>query len=265
MRSSRRASTPSCIAGSNTPVAALAVALGDVHRGVGVADQLVGVGARSSAEIEMPMLPRSVSSRVAGAHRLRERLEHALGGVGGLLDVRRCPRAARRTRRRRSGRRCRSRGCSPRAACATSTQHLVAGGVAEAVVDHLEVVEVEEDDGDDRGPRGARVRARGGRARRTARGWRARSPGRGTPGGSSCSSKARALAHVAAVEDDAADVLVVEQVGVQDLELAGAAVAVNERALDRLLAVGTRGVLGEHLLQARAVARARRDRRSAGR
>ena len=29
------------------PVAALAVALGDVHRGVGVADQLVGVGGRS--------------------------------------------------------------------------------------------------------------------------------------------------------------------------------------------------------------------------
>ena len=43
-----------------------------------------------------------------------------------------------------------------------------------------------------------------------------------------------ALADVAAVQDDAADVLVVEQVGVLHLELQPRAVAVPERALDHV-------------------------------
>ena len=54
-----------------------------------------------------------------------------------------------------------------------------------------------------------------------------------------------ALADVAGVEDDAPDVLVVEQVRHEDLELARAAVLVHERALDRLQHVtgaGDRGL-----------------------
>ena len=60
-------------------------------------------------------------------------------------------------------------------------QQLVAGGVAEAVVDRLEVVEVEEEHGDLCRRAGARERL-AGRGRRTARGWPGRSAGRGTPG-----------------------------------------------------------------------------------
>ena len=80
--------TPSCIARLEQAVAALAVALGDVHRGVGVADQLVGVGdGRAGSTSEMPMLARSDELLVPDAQRRGERLEHALGGVGGLLRV----------------------------------------------------------------------------------------------------------------------------------------------------------------------------------
>ena len=43
-RSARRATTSVVHRGLEQAVAALAVGLGDVHRGVGVADQLVGVG-----------------------------------------------------------------------------------------------------------------------------------------------------------------------------------------------------------------------------
>ncbi len=51
-------------------------------------------------------------------------------------------------------------------------QRGVAGAVAEAVVDRLEVVDVEEHHTELGGPRGARGRSRGAPARRTARGWR---------------------------------------------------------------------------------------------
>ena len=59
-----------------------------------------------------------------------------------------------------------------------------------------------------------------------------------------------ALADVARVQHDAAHVLVVEQVAVQDLELAVAAVAVSQRALDDLaVAPRVRGAVGEHAQQ----------------
>ena len=73
---------------------------------------------------------------------------------------------------------------------ATCDQQLVAGGVAEAVVDELEVVEVEEARTATASPRrGARARGRGGRG--TARGWAARSAGRAAPG-SGCRPRPRA-------------------------------------------------------------------------
>ena len=51
-------------------------------------------------------------------------------------------------------------------------QHEVAGGVTEAVVDRLEVVEVDEDDARPTGRRAPCASARAGRGRRRARGWR---------------------------------------------------------------------------------------------
>ena len=80
--------------------------------------------------------------------------------VGRGLAERRRPRAARRTRRRRSGRRCRPARTRARRRRADLEQQLVAGGVAEAVVDGLEVVEVDEEDGDPRARRARRARAR---------------------------------------------------------------------------------------------------------
>ena len=112
-------------------------------------------------------------------------------------------------------------------------QQLIAGGVAEAVVDGLEVVEVEEDD------RQAELLAPGAGDRVAHALVEQRAVGQvgdrvveGLVG--ELLLEGLALAHVAAVEDDAADRGVLEQVGVQDLEVPDAAVAVREQALDRL-------------------------------
>ena len=105
-------------------------------------------------------------------------------------------------------------------------QHLVAGGVAEAVVDHLEVVEVHEDDGDD-AVLAARARQRVADALAEQRAVGEPRDGVVERLVGQLLLEGPALAHVAAVEDDPADVLVVEQVGVQDLEVAGGAVAVT--------------------------------------
>ena len=60
-----------------------------------------------------------------------------------------------------------------------------------------------------------------------------------------------ALADVAAVEDDPADGVVLEQVRVQDLELAQRPVAVAQRALEDLgLAAGVRRAVGQQVQQA---------------
>ena len=128
----------------------------------------------SCSATEMPRLQRSASSLCPATQRHGERLEDPLGGVGRLLAVARRPRAAPRTRRRRSARRCRRRGCSASSRRADLDQHLVAGGMPEAVVDRLEVVEVEEDHGEPAPLAAARGRSRGARARRRARGWPAR-------------------------------------------------------------------------------------------
>ena len=62
------------------------------------------------------------------------------------------------------------------------------------------------------------------------------------------------LADVAGVQDDPAHVLVVEQVGVQDLELAQLAVAVAQRALDHLAVAARVGrAVGEQPQQAAGV------------
>ena len=123
----------------------------------------------------------------------------------------------------------------------------VAGRVAEAVVDRLEVVEVDEHDADrgaaaqrahDRvldavGEQRAVGEARDGVVERLVR---------------ELVLERLALADVAAVEDDAADVLVLEQVGVLHLELEPRAVAMPERALDH---VGLRAAADVRLADAR--------------
>ena len=103
--------------GLEHPVAALAVALGDVHGGVGVADQVVGVGgaavpghgdAEARAHDRAPCWPSRSGS--AKASRMRS------AASDGLLEARPRPRAGPRTRRRRSGPPCRSRGRTLRVA-----------------------------------------------------------------------------------------------------------------------------------------------------
>ena len=91
-------------------------------------------------------------------------------------------------------------------------QQLVAGGVAEAVVDLLEAVEVEEQ----HRPTAASAATAPASAlldpvAGTARGWPARSASRGTPAWMSCSSSCLALADVAGVEHQAADARVVSR------------------------------------------------------
>ena len=103
-------------------VAALAVALGDVHRGVGVADQLLGACAASPAQRDRDAdagaqeRARACPARSGAA----SSVEDALRGVGGRLAVDVLEQDA-RTRRRRSGRRCRRRARAPSRRRATST------------------------------------------------------------------------------------------------------------------------------------------------
>ena len=110
-------------------------------------------------------------------------------------------------------------------------QDRVAGLMAEAVVDGLEVVEVDEHDRDQRA-------AADGRAERV-RDAVGEEGAVGKIGDRVVERLMRelvleglALADVAAVEHDPLDVLVVEQLGVLHLELQPAAVAVLQRAVE---------------------------------
>ena len=238
-------------------VAALAVALGDVHRGVGVADQLVGVGAPCRSTTAMPRLQRSVislrpaRSGAASASRMRSAVSAASW---------RCSTSSSSTANSSPPKRAAvSRAAdAARRAGGDLEQHLVPGGVAEAVVDRLEVVEVEEDDGAGRAARGG-ARAIAWRTRSTNSARLAR-PGHGVVERlvGELLLERLALADVAAVEHDAADVLVVEQVRVEDLELARAAVAVAQRALERLAPSPASGAVGQQVQQAAVARRARR-------
>ena len=134
-------------------------------------------------------------------------------------------------------------------------QHRVAGRVAEAVVDGLEVVQVDEHDAD-----------------RRAAADRAHDRVLDAVGEQRAVGEARdrvveglvrelvlerlALADVAAVQDDAADVLVLQQVRVLHLELEPGAVAMPERALDhvRLRAAADVGLADAGRGSARAAA-----------
>ena len=73
--------------GLEQAVAALAVALGDVHRGVGVADQLVGVGAAVLGRDRDAQRAADRQLLVRGGQRRGDGLHDALGGVGRLLHA----------------------------------------------------------------------------------------------------------------------------------------------------------------------------------
>ena len=133
-------------------VAALPGALGRVHRGVGLADQVVR--RRAGTAMLTPMEGSAVRSwppSSCGADR-------APAGARRSARPPNAPRrraAARRTRRRRVARPCPCAQGAPQAV-GDGDEQLVAGRVAERVVDRLEVVEVDEGDGhESRRPRGA--------------------------------------------------------------------------------------------------------------
>jgi hypothetical protein len=128
------------------PVAALALVLCDVHRGVGVADQLVGER-RALADHHRDARAAAHGQLLVGrAHRRRERVDHALGGLDRFVAMLDVLQQQRELVTAEAGRRV--TGADARGqALADLDQHLVAGGVAEAVVDDLEVVEVQEDHG----------------------------------------------------------------------------------------------------------------------
>ena len=140
--------------GLEQPVAALAVALGGVHRRVGVADQLLGACAcRPRRRPRRRGCVRSAISRPPARTGAASR--SSTRWAASAASWRRRPRAGRRTRRRRSGRRCRPRASRRRGAARDRDQHLVADRVPERVVDLLEVVEIEEEDGERAWARGA--------------------------------------------------------------------------------------------------------------
>ena len=130
-------------------------------------------------------------------------------------------------------------------------QDLVAGGVAEAVVDRLEVVEVEEDDRD--AVLLAAV-ARDGVAHALDEQRAVGEVGDRVVEGlvGELLLEGLALADVAAVEHDPADGVVLEQVRVQDLELAQRRRRVwrSEHSSDLGLAPGVRGAVGQQAQQA---------------
>ena len=125
--------------------------------------------------------------------------------------------------------------------------------MAEAVVDGLEVVEVHEDDSELAVlPPGASHGMPHPLAEQRPVGQVGHRVVEGLVG--ELLLERLALADVAAVEDDAADVLVVEQIRVEDLELADAPVAVAQRALQHPRLRAGRPV-GEHVQQPALLAR----------
>ena len=149
-------------------VAALALALGPVHRGVGVAQELVGVVAvraregDSGARVDEDLLARDEERRL-------ERVDEALRGLarGG-----RCREALEQDRELVAAEPGRGVGAAEHRLQPGRDvdEQPVADGVAEAVVDGLERVEVEEQHRGRCGPSAAGA-SRGRRGRRTAPGW----------------------------------------------------------------------------------------------
>ena len=141
-------------------------------------------------------------------------------------------------------------------------EDLVAGGVAEGVVDRLEVVEVEEDD---REPAAVATGAGDGVADALAEQRAVGEAGDGVVEGlvGELVLEGLALGDVAAVEHDAADVLVVQQVRVEDLELARLPSRWRSEALEDLgLGSPASDAVGEQVQQPAVLARVEQRGRS---
>ena len=127
----------------------LAGLLGLVHRHVGVADQLARRACARARLVAMPMLRLTLSSSLAGGDRQGERLPACARRARRRRARRRTGGGrGRRTRRRRGARRRRRVRDAAHEPRGDAAQQLVADGVAERVVDALEVVEVDEQHGD---------------------------------------------------------------------------------------------------------------------
>jgi hypothetical protein len=200
----------------------------------------------SPSAIEMPRLQRTNSSLPSSRSGAPSDARIRLGRVGGVLcaaDVLEQHGELVATEARRGV----ARADALVQALRELQQHGVAGGVAEAVVDRLEVVEVHED----HGQAGALAPCARERVPHPLHEQRAVGEVRdGVMEGlvRELFLEGLALAHVAAVEHHTADVLVVEEVGVEHLELADAAVDVAHAALEHLGAGGrVRRGIGEHV------------------
>ena len=171
-----------CEVGGERVVATLAHGLGLVHRHVRIAEQVVDAGHRrgvdgdADARADLDRHARRSSAGPGSSARSRSATAWAYADVG---DVHEQDAELVATEARREVRRAQPVADARR----DRRQELVAGGVAEAVVDGLEVVEVEEERGDRPGLLSAGQRGFGV-LRRTGADWRGRSAGRGRPGSS---------------------------------------------------------------------------------
>ena len=235
-------------------VAALAGRLGPVHGQVGVAQQLVGAVDVALHPGDAHAAP-DVQLAPVDLERLAQPFQHPVGHlddvdvVAGVLDQHGELVAAEP-----------GHGVAGPHAGVQALGHLdeqpVAGGVAEAVVDLLEAVQVEEQHGHRRrlalGPLEGVVDPVleqgpvGQRGQRVVEGLV-----------DELVLELAALGDVAGVQDQAADAGVVEQVGDGELDGAPVAVAVAQRQLQLEHAVGPLGHLGQALAQAEPVARSR--------
>src|SRR5579864_3358649 len=133
--------------GFEEPITALAVSLGDVHRGVGVADQLIGVDRSRLVDHRDAEACLDEDLLAVEVERLVQELDDPLSHVcsilwpGGLLEQDR-ELVATEAGRRVGGTNARGQPLGH------LQKNLVPGRMSEAVVDRLEIVQVEEDDRD---------------------------------------------------------------------------------------------------------------------
>src|ERR671924_190744 len=219
--------------GLEDPVAALAVPLGHVHGDVGIPEELLGVVRRDLAvgEADPEARPREDLLRVDLELRL-ERLEDPVGDVRRLLEVSDPVEEDRELVAAEA----RDGIGGPHGADEALRDLLeddVARRVAEAVVDGLEVVEVDEHDADGgRASLGAHERLLDAVGEEGAVGEIRHRVVEGLMG--ELLLEGLALADVAAVQDDPVHVLVAQEIRVLHLELEPGPVAVPKQALQRV-------------------------------
>ena len=233
-------------------VAALAVALGHVHRDVGIAQELRRL--RRLDVLSNQADPNARPWKHILALDLDREVERSQDSRRGIGSVRRASHSVEQDSELVSSEACDgvTRADGDLQPAADLLQDLVPGRVTQSVVHGLEVVEVDEHDGD---LVHAALRAHQGvldsvGEQRTVGELRYRVVERLV---SELLLESLALADVAAIEHDAANVLVVEEVGVLDLEPQGRAVLVTDRALDRMGLAVARAVDCDQLSEQRPV------------